>query len=184
MDLSETAEPPRQRSGGDDPEDPLGPPDRPRRQSLEFDLADATGQLGPEDLAWLRARTEDAAARLGCRGEARVRMVADPEMAAAHVRLMGVGGTTDVITSNLGDAADLDADLLVCLDEARRQGASRRHGAREELLLYIVHGLLHCLGYDDATDEDAARMHALEDETLRGIGVGAVYARPASGEAQ
>lgn len=175
MDAPETAEPPsRQRSGEEGPEDPS---DRPRRHPLEFDLTDATGRLRPADASWLRDRAAEAGARLGCRGEVRIRIVTDPEMAAAHQRLMGVSGTTDVITSNLGDGAELDGDLLICLDEAARQASARGHGAREELLLYIVHGLLHCLGHDDHDEAAAARMHALEDQTLEAIGVGAVFGR-------
>jgi probable rRNA maturation factor len=182
MDAPETAEPPsRQRSGGDEPEDPSG---RPRRKSLEIDLLDATGRLDPADLLWLRARAADAARRLLCSGVARIRIVADQEMAAAHRRLLAVPGTTDVITSNLGEPDQLDADLLLCLDEAVRQGAARRHAAREELLLYIIHGLLHCQGHDDHDPAEAAAMHALEDQTLAAIGVGARFARdPGAGGA-
>lgn len=174
MDAPETAEPPRQRSGDGEPDDP---PDRPRRDPLALDLTDATGRLAGPDAAWLCAGATSAAGHLGASGELRVRVVADAEMAAAHERIMGVEGTTDVITSDLGLGAggELDADVLVCLDEAGRQAAARGHGVREELLLYIVHGLLHCLGYDDLDEREAARMHQMEDETLMAIGVGAVY---------
>lgn len=179
MDAPETAEPPRQRSGAGDRDDP---PDRPRRDPLEFDLTDATGRLAGADALWLGRHADAAGERLGARGEVRVRIVGDAEMASAHERLMGVGGTTDVITSDLGGGAEaLDADLLICLDEAGRQAAVRGHSAREELLLYIVHGLLHCLGYDDHDEREAERMHRMEDETLSAIGVGAVFARPGRG---
>ena len=131
---------------------------------------------------WLRARAADAGQRLGCRGDLRARIVADGEMAEAHQRLLGVGGTTDVITSSLGDGPDIDADLLLCLDEARRQAVRRAHAPRDELLLYIVHGLLHCLGHDDHEDAAAAAMHAIDDQVLEALGVGRLYARPASGD--
>src|SRR5690606_5242265 len=112
MDAPETAEPPRQRSGAGDRDEP---PDRPRRDPLALDLTDATGRLAGQDAAWLRAHAVAAAAHLGAAGELRVRVVADAEMAAAHQRLMGVEGATDVITSDLGlgtgAGAELDADL-------------------------------------------------------------------------
>jgi probable rRNA maturation factor len=37
---------------------------------------------------------------------------------------------------------------------------------RDELALYIVHGLLHLCGYDDSTEELAEAMHRREDEIL------------------
>ncbi|VAX42159.1 hypothetical protein MNBD_PLANCTO03-1432, partial [hydrothermal vent metagenome] len=72
----------------------------------------------------------------------------------------------------------LDVDLLLCVDEARRQAEARGFTIERELLLYLVHGVLHCLGYDDHTEADAARMHAEEDRLLEAAGVGATYALP------
>src|SRR6185369_8183115 len=96
-----------------------------------------------------------------------VRVVGDEEMAAAHQRFSGVAGTTDVLTFDLTEAGGaLDVDLLVCFDEASRQAASRGHGVERELLLYVVHGVLHCLGHDDHEEAAAARMHAEEDRVL------------------
>ena len=98
-------------------------------------------------------------------------------MAGAHQRYAGVSGTTDVLTFDLAEsgAGRLDADLLVCFDEAARQAAGRGHDVATELLLYIVHGVLHCLGQDDHDPAAASRMHAEEDRVLEAIGVGRVY---------
>jgi probable rRNA maturation factor len=70
----------------------------------------------------------------------------------------------------------LDVDLLVCADEAGRQAELRGFTVERELLLYIVHGVLHCLGFDDHNETDSARMHAEEDRLLAAAGVGATYA--------
>ena len=111
-------------------------------------------------------------------GEVRVRVVDDAEMDAAHRQYSGLPGTTDVLTFDLREdpAGLLDTDLLVCVDEAARQGARHGHDRARELLLYMVHGTLHCLGEDDATDDAAERMHAREDAVLTSIGVGATFA--------
>jgi probable rRNA maturation factor len=99
-------------------------------------------------------------------------------MAVAHERYSGIPGTTDVLTFDLRDeaAGPLDTDILICLDEAIRCGAERGHAANRELLLYVVHGILHCLGHDDHDDAGYARMHAREDEVLEAIGVGRTFA--------
>ncbi len=116
-------------------------------------------------------------------GAISARVVGDVEMAKAHEEFCGAEGTTDVITFDLTDPQDgmankgvVEADLLLCLDEAQRQGASRGHAARRELLLYAVHGLLHCLGHDDHDDAAYARMHAAEDRVMETLGVGATFA--------
>lgn len=116
-------------------------------------------------------------------GSISARVVGDAEMAQAHEEFCGAEGTTDVITFDLTDPEDgmaargvVEADLLLCLDEAHRQGASRGHAARRELLLYAVHGVLHCLGHDDHDDAGYARMHAEEDRVMESLGVGATFA--------
>jgi len=158
----------------------------------DVDLADPGRYLGAGELTWLRDHAARAAALLAAGGEVRVRVVADPDMTRAHERFHGVSSTTDVLTFDLSGAAPahpvepgepstraLDADILVCFDEAARQARARGHAPEHELLLYIIHGLLHCLGHDDTGEAAAARMHRAEDRTLEALGIGAVYARPA-----
>ncbi len=130
------------------------------------------------------ARAVAAIRHLGLRGQVRVRVVGDAEMAAAHLEFCDVEGTTDVLTFDMSSERDadgrpvLDVDILACADEAARQGAARGHSLERELLLYIVHGLMHCLGHDDHDEAAAAAMHAEEDRVLTAIGVGATYGVP------
>lgn len=136
-------------------------------------------------------------------GEIRLRLVLDAEMGKAHEEFAGVPGTTDVLTFDMTDpeadpidaptvalvdgeirvgrSRHVDADIMVCVDEGKRQAAARGHDLARELLLYSVHGLLHCLGHDDHDDDSFTRMHALEDAILTHIGVGAVFG-PAKGD--
>ncbi len=113
-------------------------------------------------------------------GEVRVRLVNDAEMARLHERHTGVGGTTDVLTFDLRNRAGdpLDTDLVVCVDEARRQADARGLTVEHELLLYIVHGILHCGEHDDHDPAAAALMHQTEDRVLAALGLGAAYDRP------
>ncbi|MFG0292089.1 MAG: rRNA maturation RNase YbeY [Phycisphaerales bacterium JB050] len=115
-------------------------------------------------------------------GVVRVRLVGDDEMANAHERYCGVAGTTDVITFDLAEGASahgaaLDVDLIVCVDEARRQADKRNHAIETELALYTLHGVLHALGYDDLDEDSYERMHAREDEVFRRLGLGAAFGR-------
>ncbi|CAE7840088.1 cysS [Symbiodinium necroappetens] len=157
---------------------PTEPPS-PSRETADsgaepaIEILDATRTLSTADLSALTSHAQRACALAGAAGgEVRVRLVRDDEMAAAHEEHCGVPGTTDVITFDLNESpnATLDADLLVCLDEAARQAERREHTLARELLLYILHGALHCLGEDDKTEAASERMHAREDEILEAMG--------------
>jgi len=84
---------------------------------------------------------------------------------------------TDVISFDLSDAADTARcfELVVNADEAARQSKAQKHTLQAELALYITHGLLHNLGFDDATAKESAEMHRTEDEILQEAGFGKVF---------
>ena len=129
------------------------------------------------DERWLSMRIEAACEHLP-RGVHRiaVRIVDDAEMIDLHRRFHDDATPTDVLTFDAG-ATDgpIDADIAVCLDEARRNASDRGHDVGRELLLYVVHGLLHCCGHDDHDADEHRRMHVEEDRILTAIGVGPVY---------
>lgn len=141
----------------------------------DVELTDATGRVGAEDLRWIGTHAHAALAALGLAGVVRVKVIDDAEMTSAHAEFLDDPTTTDVLTFDMSEDGVLDVDILVCLDVAERQGRDRGHAARRELLLYIVHGVLHCAGYDDHDEESCRRMHAREDEVLALIGAGATY---------
>ncbi len=148
---------------------------------LQLDLTESTGRLDDKATAELTNMLRRAGTELDARGEVRVRVVDDATMSELHTRHAGVAGTTDVLTFDLRPMGlgPLDADIVICLDEAARQSAGRGHTPVRELLLYALHGILHCMGHDDHDDEAYARMHAAEDAVLTAIGVGPLFAKPA-----
>lgn len=104
-------------------------------------------------------------------------------MRSLHRRFMNIDQPTDVLTFDLGtdpDEGTIDGEIVVCADVARQRarrasGRSIIAAAREELALYIVHGVLHLAGYDDHDPADFARMHKREDELLEQLGLGRVF---------
>lgn len=162
--------------GGSTPAEPPSPGGQ--AATLSIDIVDDRVLLDRTQREWLRGRACAALVSAGAVGEVRARVVGDDEMADSHRRWSGVAGTTDVLTFDLREdrTGPLDVDLLVCADEARRQAEARGFPVERELLLYIVHGVLHCLGFDDHDEAAAARMHAEEDRLLEAAGVGATYA--------
>ena len=107
-----------------------------------------------------------------------VAVIDDHDMARLHESYRGCCEPTDVLSFDLGDDPDdgvIDGEVVVSAQTAARQAALRKINAEAELLLYVVHGTLHLLGFEDATDRDAAAMHEKEDALLTTLGYGAVY---------
>ncbi len=99
-----------------------------------------------------------------------VRLLASADMADLHLRMLNIPGPTDVLTFDYcgGEAAcgRIELDTAVCLDVAQREAAERGHWVGHELLLYMVHSLLHVRGYNDMDVPQARCMHRREDEIL------------------
>jgi probable rRNA maturation factor len=66
-------------------------------------------------------------------------------------------------------------ELVANGQRAAEQARLRGLSPDAELALYITHGLLHQLGFDDSTVELADKMHETEDEILTEQGFGPVY---------
>jgi probable rRNA maturation factor len=64
------------------------------------------------------------------------------------------------------EAGNYLGDVIVCYPRAVEQASEQGHSVGEELALLVVHGVLHLLGYDHATEKEQAAMWALQDEIL------------------
>lgn len=137
--------------------------------------------------AALRKLIRLVAAAEGCRlAEVDLALVGGEEMAGHNRRFLRHAGQTDVLSFDLSDASrpGLSIQLIVCTDMAAKQGPLRGLTAGHELMLYIVHGLLHQMGYEDATVRGRARMHAREDYLLDLFGPGPAFYVPAKAKAK
>lgn len=168
--------------GSEDPDSSCHPDDPEPTSHAPFavEITLHTDEIDPPLTGWLDVQLHAAAMKAGVtQGMLSLAVVADEEMAELHEQYTGVAGTTDVLTFDLRDEGDdqapIEGDIIVCLDEAKRQAAQRNHPVQHELLLYAVHGLLHLLGEDDHNEADYQRMHAREDELLQAMGIGRVF---------
>ena len=99
-----------------------------------------------------------------------VHLVGDAEISrlnAAHLRHAGV---TDVLAFDYSadtPQLDLHGEIFVCVPEAIRQAARFRVLWPDELLRYIVHGILHLRGYRDRTLAQRQRMKTAESRWIR-----------------
>ena len=108
-------------------------------------------------------------------------LVDDQAIKNLHKKYFGTAAVTDVISFDLradGETSEnlVDCEVVVNAQRALEVAGESSGDALAELHLYVVHGLLHQLGYDDQTEQQERRMHAREDKLLQELGFGKVYA--------
>ena len=64
--------------------------------------------------------------------------------------------------------------IVVCCDRAKEQAEEYGHSYNRELHYLLIHGILHCLGYDHITEEDRSEMREKEEEILGQLGIARV----------
>jgi len=78
---------------------------------------------------------------------------------------------TDVIAFPLNNHNNsLNGEIVVSVETAVDTAIKENVDVEGEIVLYVVHGLLHLLGYSDVNREDAIIMHEKESKILKALG--------------
>jgi probable rRNA maturation factor len=107
-------------------------------------------------------------------GEAQisVAVVDDATIRALNRKYLGHDDPTDVLSFLLEQSeASLEGEVVVSAQTAHRAASRFGWSADDELLLYVIHGTLHLLGYDDRTPAQRAQMQAREKAFLARFGL-------------
>ena len=101
--------------------------------------------------------------------EVSIAFVDDDAMRELNKRFRRKDKTTDVLTfpadDSYGDPTENGrpiGDIVICVDQARRQAVDEKHSLATEVRFLILHGVLHALGHDHETDQ--GEMNRLELE--------------------
>lgn len=101
------------------------------------------------------AVVRDVLRRTGRRAAVSLRFVGRDRIRTMHREYKGSARTTDVLAFALpAPDGSLAGDVYVCPWTARRAARRHRVPLREELIRYIVHGVLHVVGYDHPEGEE------------------------------
>ena len=104
-----------------------------------------------------------------------VSVVSDDRMHELNLRWRGVDRATDVLSLECERPDDPDltpgepcelGDIVLAPAYIARQSKDFGTTPADECRLLLVHGVLHLLGYDHMTDDEAAVMEAREDELV------------------
>ena len=110
--------------------------------------------------------------------EISIALVDDEAMTALNRKFRRKAKTTDVLTFPADDSYNDPSqkgrrplgDIVISVDQARRQALSEKHSLATEVRYLVLHGVLHALGYDHETDK--GEMNALEVEVRGLVGLG------------
>ena len=101
-----------------------------------------------------------------------VAIVDDETIHELNCRYLDHDWPTDVLSFVLEDDGDhLEGEIVVSADTATASAAQIGWPSAAELLLYVVHGALHLVGYRDKSAADKRRMQAAEARILRQFGL-------------
>lgn len=96
--------------------------------------------------------------------EVAVYLISTPAISQLHDEFFQDPTTTDCISFPLGGAHL--GEIFVCPATAMAYAKKKGLNPYEETALYIVHGLLHLLGYDDMTPKDKRVMRKKEKSCM------------------
>jgi probable rRNA maturation factor len=100
--------------------------------------------------------------------ELAIYFVAEPEMTHLNETFLRHKGSTDVISFDYSPCSPLlHGEIFVCLDEAVSQARRFHTTWQSELVRYVVHGVLHLLGFDDTDSRTRRSMKTREDALVR-----------------
>lgn len=121
----------------------------------------------------VRSAAEAAAAYAGGPdGNLSIVLVGSRKMRRLNRDFAGVDCVTDVLAFDLAGGGqpapdDIAGEVVVNASLAKTEAAVRGIEPIDELLLYVVHGVLHLAGYRDDTPASRRRMRAAEAAALR-----------------
>jgi probable rRNA maturation factor len=105
-------------------------------------------------------------------GQISVAVVDDPTIHGVNRQHLNHDYPTDVISFVFDrDGSRLDGEVIVSADAARGAAEHLGWAAENELLLYVVHGTLHLVGYDDRSEADREQMRGRESHYLARFGM-------------
>jgi len=115
----------------------------------------------------LLSRSGKYSCRIKKPGEITICLVSDTRIRELNLLYLGDGRATDVIAFDTSaDKQELVADIAISTDAAMRNARAFKTTPASEVYRYVIHGLLHILGYDDNNKRNQAIMRKKEEYFL------------------
>jgi probable rRNA maturation factor len=131
--------------------------------SIEVEISDRQSAVEIEEQQLIAAVREVLQAEAVKSASVSIALVDDSTIRELNRRYLDHDYATDVLSFPLECGEDyLEGEIVVSGPMAARTAAEYGWSAADELLLYVVHGCLHLVGYEDTTPDEQRQMRKLE----------------------
>jgi probable rRNA maturation factor len=130
-----------------------------QKRALNFEDCTAAAQMIVDDFGYDQS-------------EISIAFVDDPTIREHNKQYLNHDYETDVISFVLDESETaLTGQLIVSTDTAEKMGQQIGVLMQHEVLLYVIHGMLHLVGFDDTDQDSAEKMRAAEADYLGRFGI-------------
>jgi len=109
--------------------------------------------------------------------EVSITLVDNAKIKQLNERFRGVRDFTDVLAFPLGgefiSTKNLLGEVIISVEAADKHARERGHSLEDELILLLIHGILHLLGYRDDDERERKVMQEEERKILSSLGMNA-----------
>ncbi len=104
--------------------------------------------------------------------ELSVVLVDDLQIADLNKRYLNHNYSTDVLAFRMSDGLHGEinpqvlGDVVLSVDTAEAQAARLKLSIESEVSLYLIHGILHLLGFSDKTKSGSNKMKKMQEELM------------------
>ncbi|MEJ2514188.1 MAG: rRNA maturation RNase YbeY [Gammaproteobacteria bacterium] len=141
---------------------------------LRVDIQAGAGRSGVPPVAKLRHWARSALAGRRRDAEVTLRIVDAAESQALNRRYRGKDRPTNVLSFPAELPPELElpllGDVVICKDVVEAEAEAQGKSPEAHWAHMVIHGVLHLLGYDHETDEQALEMENLEAGILAELG--------------
>ena len=92
------------------------------------------------------------------------------EIKKLNFKFRKINKSTDVLSFHLDKKEQIKnkylGDIIISYEKAKKQANEKKFSVESELLMLLIHGYLHLLGYDHMIKKDAKKMFALQNKML------------------
>lgn len=110
----------------------------------------------------------------GWSGDVDVAIVGAELMRALNAKFLGHDFVTDALSFTFtrdSKKKTVEGEVVVCTDQAIETARGYNRRWQDELLLYVVHGTLHLIGFHDDSGSRRRQMRAAESKYLHALGI-------------
>jgi probable rRNA maturation factor len=129
--------------------------------AITFEVPKLNGFAKKQTADWLRLVAEKEGARIQ---RLHYKSFKRQDMIDLNTQFIGHEYDTDIISFSIQEhPLPIDADFALGWDQINEQANEFDQPLLKELHRILVHGLLHCVGYDDHTEVDQKEIRSKED---------------------